>query len=113
MMNNRNPASGQSIGARSEPLRNQANPGPIRVLIVDDHAVLRQALRYLLETQPGVEVVGDASNGREAVDMAEQLQPDVILMDTVMPGLNGIEATRRSEERRVGKGCTSRRSRKR
>lgn len=73
--------------------------GRIRVLIVDDHAVLRQALRMLLETQDEVEVVGDVSNGREAVDLAEQLTPDVILMDMVMPGLNGLDATRQIRKR--------------
>lgn len=66
----------------------------IRVLIADDHAVVRQALRYMLQSQPGLEVVGEAANGREAVKMAEKVQPDVVLMDTIMPGLNGIEATR-------------------
>jgi len=76
-----------------------AGTAPIRVLIVDDHAVLRQALRYLLEAQAGVVVVGDAENGRDAVEMAEQLQPDVVLMDAVMPGLNGIEATRQIRRR--------------
>ena len=72
---------------------------PIRVLIVDDHAVLRQALRHLLEGRDGIQVVGDAENGRDAVELAEQLQPDVVLMDTVMPGLNGIEATRQIRRR--------------
>jgi DNA-binding NarL/FixJ family response regulator len=61
--------------------------------------VLRQALRYMLESQPGLEVVGEAANGRDAVDLAEKLQPDVVLMDTVMPGLNGIEATRQIRRR--------------
>lgn len=71
-----------------------ANAPPIRVLIADDHAVLRQSLRYLLQSQPGIRVVGEAANGREAIDLAEKLKPDVVLMDTIMPGLNGIEATR-------------------
>jgi DNA-binding NarL/FixJ family response regulator len=80
------------------PARAQSG-SPIRVLIVDDHAVLRQSLRYLLEAQPGIEVVGEASNGREAVELAEKAQPDVVLMDTIMPGLNGIEATRQIRRR--------------
>jgi len=84
---------------RPEQGRAPTNVPPIRVLIVDDHAVLRQALRHLLEGQGGIEVVGDAANGREAVDMTEQLSPDVVLMDTVMPGLNGIEATRQIRRR--------------
>jgi len=73
--------------------------GKIRILIVDDHAILRQALRLLLEIHDEVEVVGDASNGREAMDAAEKLQPDVVLMDMVMPGLNGLEATRQIRRR--------------
>ena len=66
----------------------------IRLVVADDHALLRQALRMLLESQPGLEVVGEATNGRDAVDTAERLLPDVVLMDMVMPGLNGIDATR-------------------
>lgn len=73
--------------------------GKIRVLIVDDHAVLRQALRLLLEVHPDIEVVGDAANGREAMEAAEKLFPDVILMDMVMPGLNGLEATHQIRRR--------------
>ncbi len=71
----------------------------IRVLIVDDHAILREALRGLLETVPEIEVVGDATNGREALDNCDKLQPDVVLMDMVMPGLNGLEATRQIRRR--------------
>ena len=71
----------------------------IRVLIVDDHAILRQALRYLLEAHSQIEVVGDASSGREAVSATEKLMPDVVLMDMVMPGLNGLEATRQIRKR--------------
>lgn len=71
----------------------------IRVLIVDDHAILRQALRQLLENEAEVEVVGDAANGRDALTATEKLQPDVVLMDMVMPGLNGLEATRQVRKR--------------
>ncbi len=71
----------------------------IRVLIADDHAVIRQALRLLLEARPEVEVVADVGNGREAVDTAERALPDVVLMDMVMPGLNGLEATRQIRRR--------------
>ena len=67
---------------------------PIRIILVDDHAVIRQALRMLLESQLELEVVADVENGREAVQAVERLQPDVVLMDVVMPGLNGLEATR-------------------
>ena len=94
---NRTPASAHSGRPEGQP-RSAANP-PIRVLVADDHAVLRQALRYMLESQPGLEVVGEAANGRDAVDLAEKLHPDVVLMDTVMPGLNGIEATRQIRRR--------------
>ena len=66
----------------------------IRILLVDDHAVIRQALRMLLENQPELEVVADVENGREAVIAVEKHNPDVVLMDVVMPGLNGLEATR-------------------
>jgi two-component system response regulator NreC len=71
----------------------------VRVLIVDDHAVLREALRSLLEAAPEVEIVGDAANGREAIEACERLLPDVVLMDQVMPGLNGVEATRTIRKR--------------
>jgi DNA-binding NarL/FixJ family response regulator len=66
----------------------------VRVLLVDDHVVMRQALRMLLESQADLEVVADVENGREAVSAVERLTPDVVLMDVVMPGLNGLEATR-------------------
>ena len=70
----------------------------IRVLIVDDHAVVRQGLRVLLENQPQIEVVGEAPDGALAVEIARKLQPDVILMDLLMPGMPGIEAIRRLQE---------------
>jgi len=69
-------------------------PNPMRVLIADDHALFRDGLRSLLEAR-GVEVVGEAANGREAVEMALELRPDVVLMDLTMPELTGIEATER------------------
>ncbi len=65
----------------------------IRVLLADDHAVVRKGLRFLLEKHPGMEVVGEASDGREAVRLAEELKPSVVVMDIGMPQLNGIEAT--------------------
>lgn len=71
-----------------------ASPRTVRVLLVDDHVVMRQALRMLLEAQNELEVVADVENGREAVAAVEKLNPDVVLMDVVMPGLNGLEATR-------------------
>jgi NarL family two-component system response regulator LiaR len=67
---------------------------PIRVLLVDDHAVVRKGLRALFEREPGIEVVGEASDGEESVRIVGRLRPDVILMDLEMPGIGGIEATR-------------------
>ena len=67
----------------------------IRVLIADDHAIVRKGIRALLATEADIEVVGEAADGKEAVEKAERLHPDVILMDLVMPGMDGIEATRR------------------
>lgn len=64
-----------------------------RVLVADDHGVVRKGLRFLLQTDPAIEVVGEAADGREAVRMAEDLSPHVIVMDITMPQLNGIEAT--------------------
>lgn len=64
-----------------------------RILIADDHAILREGVRALLATADDIEVVGEASNGREAIDLAQKLEPDAILMDVAMPGLGGLEAT--------------------
>ncbi len=66
---------------------------PLRVLIVDDHALFRRGLRMVLEQESDVEVVGEAADGEEAVDVAQELMPDVILMDVRMPKRSGIEAT--------------------
>ena len=67
----------------------------IRILLADDHAVVRQGFKMILGAQPDMEIVGEAANGREAVELSEQLKPDLVVMDVAMPGLNGIEATRR------------------
>jgi two-component system, NarL family, response regulator LiaR len=67
---------------------------PIGVLLVDDHAVVREGLRAFLQLQDGLEIVGEAGDGAEAVQEAERLAPDVILMDLVMPGLDGVGAMR-------------------
>lgn len=67
----------------------------LRILLVDDHPLVREGLRALLTSLPGMSIVGEANNGEEAVSMASKLQPEIILMDLHMPELNGIEATRR------------------
>jgi DNA-binding NarL/FixJ family response regulator len=67
----------------------------IRILLADDHAVVRQGFRMILAAHPDMEIVGEAGNGREAVELAERLKPEVVVMDVSMPELNGIEATRR------------------
>jgi RNA polymerase sigma factor (sigma-70 family) len=74
----------------------------ITVFIADDHAVVRDGLRFLLQAQPDIEVVGDATNGREAVRWVEELKPDVVIMDITMPELNGIEAAQK-----IGETCPS------
>ena len=66
----------------------------IRVLITDDHGVVRQGLRMFLSLDPDIQVVGEASNGQEALEMARELEPDVVLMDLLMPVMDGLEATR-------------------
>src|SRR5690242_21931994 len=67
---------------------------PIRILIADDHAIFRDGLRKLLESEPGMSVAGEAVNGDEVVKLAQQIKPDIILLDLAMPGRSGLEALR-------------------
>ncbi|MBZ0297104.1 MAG: response regulator transcription factor [Anaerolineae bacterium] len=67
---------------------------PIKVLIIDDHAVVRAGIRMLLESDPSIEIVGEGENGQEAINLTKTLTPDVVLMDVTMPVLDGVEATR-------------------
>ena len=70
-----------------------------KVLLADDHAILREGIRMVLEAQPGITVVGEAEDGRQALEMVESLQPDVVVMDIAMPNMNGAEATRQIKRR--------------
>jgi two-component system, NarL family, response regulator NreC len=66
----------------------------VRVLVADDHTIIRSGLRHLLEREADIEVVGEAADGREALELAEQLRPDVVMLDITMPKLNGIDVSR-------------------
>jgi two-component system response regulator NreC len=74
----------------------------IQVILADDHAVMRRGLRLVLEQQDGFEVLGEASDGRQAVSLAESLRPDVAVLDITMPNLNGIEAARQISAKQLG-----------
>lgn len=74
-------------------VKNEGKPMTIRLLLVDDHAVVRQGLRMFLSLDPDFEIVGEAADGNAALKLARELQPDVVLMDLLMPGMDGIEAT--------------------
>lgn len=70
-----------------------------RVFLADDHRILREGIRTLLQREPNIEVVGEAGDGKEAVDKVTQLIPDIVLMDITMPGINGLEATRQIKKK--------------
>jgi DNA-binding NarL/FixJ family response regulator len=76
----------------------------LRILLADDHGVVRKGLRFLLESEPDLEVVGEAADGRQAVDMAAELHPDIVVMDIAMPRLNGIDATGQIVRQHPGAG---------
>ncbi len=75
------------------------NGEPIRVVVADDHAIVREGLRLVLAAQPTISVVGEAGDGNEALALVEQLSPDVVVMDIAMPNLNGLDATRHIRRR--------------
>ncbi len=75
------------------------NGKPIRVVVADDHAIVREGLRLVLAAQPTISVVGEAGDGNEALALVEQLGPDVVVMDIAMPNLNGLDATRHIRRR--------------
>lgn len=70
----------------------------MRVLIADDHVIVREGLRTILEAQPDIEVVGEATDGEEAVNKTKEIKPDIVLMDITMPGMNGLDATRQIKQ---------------
>ncbi|HEX6071344.1 MAG TPA: response regulator transcription factor, partial [Longimicrobiaceae bacterium] len=74
----------------------------IRILLVDDHAILRSGLSALLELEPDLEVVGEASSGEEAIERVKALRPQVVIMDIDMPGMGGLEATRQIQALELG-----------
>jgi CheY-like chemotaxis protein len=93
------PAGSETYAASAAPGDHNGQEGghegpPLRVLLVDDHEVVRKGLAAMLRATPGIELVGEASGGREAIDMAVDLRPDVVIMDVSMPMMKGDEATR-------------------
>jgi CheY-like chemotaxis protein len=95
-------AEGHSAQSASAPSGVRPNGRPIRVLLADDHEILRQGLAALLQEEPDIEVVGLAGDGQQAVEMALRTRPDIVLMDITMPRLDGIEATRRITQEQSG-----------
>lgn len=77
---------------------NENNRRPIRVMVVDDHHLVRYGLKVLMETTPELEFVGESSNGRDAIQKYDEVQPDVLLMDVMMPDMDGYEAMRKIRE---------------
>ncbi len=97
----RTPAAGSAPRDRPGPTRGE-QAAPARVLVVDDHAIVREGIASVLDSDLRIEVVGEAGDGVEALELLQQLQADVVLMDVNMPRMNGIEATREIHERWPG-----------
>src|SRR5207248_11544652 len=96
-----NPLRGRGRASpRSCPWTRRAGTGMLTLLLADDHKIVRQGLKALLEAEADFRLVGEASNGLEALRHAERLRPDVLVMDLMMPDLNGLEASRR-----LGRSC--------
>ena len=92
------PADGSHVLGSEEQSRSAATrlgKKTVRILVVDDHDIIRRGLKQLLTSRPGWEVCGEAKTGREAVALAQQLKPEIVVMDISMPDLNGLEAARR------------------
>jgi CheY-like chemotaxis protein len=90
----------EGVGAEGElPPQPGAAAAGITVLLVDDHAMFREGLRSVLDVQPGITVIGEAEDGRQAVQLVEKLRPDVVIMDIAMPNLNGLDATSQIKRR--------------
>ena len=85
--------------ARSSSLRDSNRPGTTRVLLVDDHPIVREGLRTVLQRRPGCEVVGEAADGLDALKKAESLQPNVMILDVTMPKMNGLEVCRLARQK--------------
>jgi two-component system, NarL family, response regulator LiaR len=86
----------------NEPVKSaedQANPQVISIMLADDHPFIRQALKILMESEPDMKIIAEASNGQEAVEFATKLRPNVVIMDIGMPVMNGLEATRQIKEK--------------
>jgi DNA-binding NarL/FixJ family response regulator len=87
------PKASMGLAAKATTVPQKA--GPVRILIADDSPFVRKAIRFLLESNPGWEVCGEATNGQEALDRAMKLTPDIIILDLVMPVMDGLQAARR------------------